>query len=45
MIKKKLKVVLGKFKTHHINCKYKTKEVKLLQGIEGIIALKIKKAF
>ena len=27
--KKKLKVVLGKLETHHINCKYGTKEVKL----------------
>ena len=42
---KKLKVVLGKFKTHYINCKYGTKEVKLLQGIKSVIALEIEKAF
>ena len=43
--RKKLKVVLGKLKTYHINCKYKTKEIKLLQGIKGVIVSKIEKAF
>ena len=43
--KKKLKVVLGKLETHHINYKYGTEEVKLLQGIKGAIVLEIEEAF
>ena len=43
--KKKLKVVLGKLETHHINCKYGTEEVKLLQGIKGAMVLEIKEVF
>ena len=43
--KKKLKVVLGELETHYINYKYGTKEIELLQGIEGTIVLKIKKVY
>ena len=39
--KEKLKVILGKLKIHYINYKYRTKEIKLLQGIEGVIVLEI----
>ena len=42
---KKLKVVLGKLYTYHLNCKYRIKEIKLLQGIEGAIASEIEVAF
>ena len=42
---KKLKVVLGKLETYYINYKYGTKEIKLLQGIEGAMVLEIEEAF
>ena len=42
---KKLKVVSGKFQTQHINCKYKTEEIGLLQGIKGAMVLEIEEAF
>ena len=42
---KKLKVVLGELQTQYVNCKYRTKEIGLLQGIEGAMASEIEEAF
>ena len=43
--RKKLKVVSGELEIHYIKYKYGTKEIELLQGMEGTIVLKIKKAY
>ena len=43
--RKKLKVVLGEFQTQYINCKYGTKEIGLLQSMEGAMVSEIKEAF
>ena len=43
--KKKLKVILGKLEIHYIKYKYRTKKIKLLQGMEGAIALEIKEVY
>ena len=42
---KKLKVILGELYTYYLNYKYRTKEIKLLQGIEGAIVSEIEEAF
>ena len=43
--RKKLKAISGELKTYHIKYKYGTEEIKLLQGIEGIMALEIEETF
>ena len=43
--RKKLKVVLGKLQTHHLNYKYGTEEIELLQGMEGAMALEIEEVY
>ena len=43
--RKKLKVILGELRIYYLNYKYRTKEIKLLQGIEGAMALEIEEAF
>ena len=42
---KKLKVILGELQTRHLNYKYRTKEIKLLQGIEGVMASEIEEVY
>jgi hypothetical protein len=42
---KKLKVVSGELQTRHLNCKYGTEEIELLQGMEGAMASEIEEAF
>ena len=44
-MEKKLKVILGELCIYYLNYKYRTKEIKLLQGIKGVIALKIEEVF
>ena len=44
-MEKKLKVVSGELCTHHLNYKYGTEEIELLQGIEGAMASEIEEAF
>ena len=43
--RKKLKVVSGKLQTHHLNCKYGTEEIELLQDIESAMASEIEETY
>ena len=43
--RKKLKVISGELEIHYIKYKYRTKEIELLQGIEGAMVLEIKEVY